>query len=295
MHNIQASCGYNLSHSRLHILTAQNAIAWPSLLQGLDKKISLALEKYQQDPQNDLVRAAFIQTVNQVLASNAIIRDYFEDEKGYGFYVAKIVKAELNSWGNSNSYVAERLAIISQILIDKYHITNLSTRGSRPRLASKFPLHQLCKPPITLDYTKAQPANLFFTKHANQHLSLRLNLQGSIAIHKQIQMLTKSNLRAVKNAHICFELHAGSIPLSIGPLAKVLKSKLPNLTRLSFESVAFATIAYWIPNQGNQLNRLMASFCQHLKPRKQITRLDIDLSDDYIRRSQPLKTWAAEN
>jgi hypothetical protein len=296
MQNITFNSGYNISQSRLQTLTTPKAIAWPSIMHALTT-LSLALDNYQQNPENNQVRATFIQTVNQVLTSNAIIRDYFEGEKGYGYYMAKIFKAEPSSWGKSNSYVAKRFADISQILIDNYQIKRFIEHGCKPKPDYKFQLHQFRTPPALLDYYyKTDNARFLFKKQAKHNRELGLWVRSEVSLSKQIQMLTKYNLKTVRHGHIRLvlplDLQPESIPLTVAPLGKELKSKLHNLTKLTFAVVADELYSYQLHGVRNQLKRLVFDFWHLIKQNKQLTTVEIDISKANLQGIQQLKLAA---
>jgi hypothetical protein len=294
MQNIRASSGYQLSPSRLQTLTTPETIAWPSIMHAL-AMLSLALDNYLHNPENSQVRTTFIQTVNQMLTTNAIIRGYFENEKGYGYYLAKIFKSEPSSWGQSNSYAAERLAKISQILIDKYHIKDFLERGSRLISAYKLPLNQLRTSSALFDYDKAHPIKLQpkILKLNGSNIPLRflgIRIRSNASLRQQIQLLAKYNLPPIQHAYISFFIRPNSAPLKVRPLSELLKSKLHNLTKLTFEVEAQGFNGPRAPELTNQINRLNYNFWQQIRQHKQIAALDLDFTEIFKANGQKLNS-----
>jgi hypothetical protein len=291
MHNINFNSGYNISPTRLQTLNTPEAIVWPSIMHAL-AKISLALDNYQQNPENNQVRGTFIQTVNHVLKTNAIIREYFEEAKGRGFYLAKIFKAKPSSWGQSNSYVAERLAKISQLLIVKYDVKNFIQQGFQPKLDSKFQLYKLQKSLVALDFSDYNKNKLFLNKHANQKLSLGFKFLSNVPLRNQIQRLAKYNFGAVQRAQITFLISNDPISLKTDQLGAVLQYKLPNLTSLTFKVETFKGHSYLTQNEKNRCYQSMLFFWKQTRQHKHLKTLIIDLAKDSIPDHHQLKIAA---
>jgi hypothetical protein len=306
MQNAHGNSSYNISSSRWQILNQPQAKAWPSIMQGLIS-INLALEVYKQNPQDNQVRTTFIQTVNQVLNNNSILHNYFEAGKGCGFNLAKIFKAKPNSWGKGNSYLAERFAKISQVLIDKYRVKSFIAQDKQLKSDYRFQLHQLRKSQLGLDYSRynkegfksqffrLDKSNLdlkYFNKKANQRLGLWLRFRSDVTLSKQIDMLAKYNLTTVQNAHISLRILPHSVPLKFAPLGKLLNSRLPNLRKLTFEVMARELDDRSAPQLKNQLDRLILNFWQQMKQHKHITEITVDLSRYFTQNGHHLKILA---
>jgi hypothetical protein len=80
------------------------------------KKLISALDKYNSTNKDKNARVNFISTVRQIKNDNQNIRNLFENGRGVGYYFAKTFKANVNSWGDNNTYVADRFEEIIENL-----------------------------------------------------------------------------------------------------------------------------------------------------------------------------------